>query len=245
MAPGEAPARTEWSSRPGAAALSLPEQVADALGAAIIEGRLGPGERIHEQTIAESFSVSRGPAREALRILERDGLVRFQARRGAHVAELTADEVAEVFEIRAALLGVAARRLASSQAGYAAIGADIARLPGLARDGGADAYVDALQRIELALAQAGGNTMLHTLLFPLAHRTVRYTRLALAVPARRTQSARLWRRLWSAIETADPAAAQQLAEALVLAVRDAALTAVRAATIAAGPAPRTSRQESR
>jgi DNA-binding GntR family transcriptional regulator len=220
-----------WSPRPGAAALSLPEQIAEALGGAIIAGRLEPGERIHEAEVATRFSVSRGPAREALRILERDGLVQFQARRGARVTALTVDEVAEVFEVRSALLGLAARRLAEGHdLGEAeVIERRVARLGALARDPDVDRYVAAVHELNLMLARACGSALLRGMFFSLAHRTLRYTRLGLATPARRIQSARGWRRLWSTIQEGDGAGARQSAEALVLASRDTAINRLRGA----------------
>ena len=90
-----------WSPNPGASALSLAEQIAEQIGNAIIRGELLPGDRVREEEVAGRFSVSRGPVRESLRILERDGLIRIQARRGARVTRLTVDEVDEVFELRA------------------------------------------------------------------------------------------------------------------------------------------------
>jgi DNA-binding GntR family transcriptional regulator len=236
--------RFGWSPRPGAAALSLPEQIAEALGGAIIAGRLEPGERMQEGDIAEQFSVSRGPAREALRILERDGLVQFQARRGARVTMLTVDEVAEVFEVRGALLGVAARRLAAQteRQDTADIERRIARLAALAREDDADRYVAAVHELNLLLAKACGSALLKGMFFSLAHRTLRYTRLGLATPARRSQSARNWRRLWSTIQAGDATGAQEQAEALVLASRDTAISRLRDAqpadSSAAPPAPR-------
>jgi DNA-binding GntR family transcriptional regulator len=239
-----------WSPSPGAAALSLPEQIAEALGGAIIAGALEPGERIHEGEIAGQFSVSRGPAREALRILERDGLVQFQARRGARVTTLTIDEVAEVFEVRSALLGLAARRLAEQDepAEADAIERRIAGLPALARDPDTDRYVGAVHELNLTIARACGSALLRGMFSSLSHRTLRYTRLGLGTPARRAQSARNWRRLWAAIQAGDGPGAQQTAEALVLASRDTAITRLREAqandTPGAPPAPRIRRRAS-
>jgi DNA-binding GntR family transcriptional regulator len=236
--------RFAWSPRPGAAALSLPEQIAESVGAAIIAGVLQPGARVHEQEIAERFSVSRGPAREALRILERDGLVQFQARRGARVTELTIDEVAEVFEMRSALLGVAARRLARhppSPQDADSIGQRVSRLPALARSGDAERYVAAVHELNLTIASVCGSTLLRNTFTSLAHRTLRYTRLGLATPARRQQSARNWRRLWATIVSGDAGGAQALAESLVLASRDTAIARLREAAAdeaGAGPAAR-------
>ena len=88
------------------------EQVAEQLGQAILQGQYAPGERVGEQAVAEMFSLSRGPVRDALRILERQGLVEIRPRRGAHVVELALNDVADIFNVRCALLGLAARYLA-------------------------------------------------------------------------------------------------------------------------------------
>jgi DNA-binding GntR family transcriptional regulator len=55
--------------------LSLAEQIAERISIEILRGRYQPGERIIEQGIADSFKVSRGPVRDAIRILEREGVV--------------------------------------------------------------------------------------------------------------------------------------------------------------------------
>jgi DNA-binding GntR family transcriptional regulator len=54
---------------------SLPEQIAAQLSERIVSGAYTPGQRVMEQAIAEEFDVSRGPVREALRLLEKEGLV--------------------------------------------------------------------------------------------------------------------------------------------------------------------------
>ncbi len=88
------------------------EQVAKQLGQDILQGRYAPGQRIGEQAVAEAFALSRGPVRDALRILERQGLVEIRPRRGAVVAELALNDVADVFNVRCALLSLAVRYLA-------------------------------------------------------------------------------------------------------------------------------------
>lgn len=90
---------------------STGEQIAKQLGQAILQGLHAPGERVGEQVVAEMFSVSRGPVRDALRILERQGLVEIQLRRGARVRHLAHNEVADIFNVRCALLGLAVRYL--------------------------------------------------------------------------------------------------------------------------------------
>jgi DNA-binding GntR family transcriptional regulator len=73
----------------------------------IIQGRLQPGQQIKEQEISDRLGVSRPPVREAFKILEAGGLVRREPRRGVFVAELTADDVWEIYTLKTALYTLA------------------------------------------------------------------------------------------------------------------------------------------
>jgi len=86
----------------------LRELVFDAIREAILDGTLAPGERLMEAQLAEELGVSRTPVREAIRQLELAGFVVMIPRRGAYVADISLKDVAEVFEIRGALEGLAA-----------------------------------------------------------------------------------------------------------------------------------------
>jgi DNA-binding GntR family transcriptional regulator len=83
----------------------------DALRAAILDGRLPPGQRLKEIPLAEQLGISRGPIREALRLLERDGLVELIPNRGALVPEVRALDVLEVYALRASLGSLALQKL--------------------------------------------------------------------------------------------------------------------------------------
>src|SRR3954471_8772805 len=96
--------------------LSLPDQIAARLSERIVSGAYAPGQRIMEQALAAEFAVSRGPVREALRILERDGLVTILPRRGALVTNPEIGEVKEIFDIRAMLNGLRDRLIAEDPA---------------------------------------------------------------------------------------------------------------------------------
>ncbi|MFC7496974.1 MULTISPECIES: GntR family transcriptional regulator [unclassified Nocardioides] len=87
----------------------------EALRTAIIEGQLGPGERIVEQRVAAELNVSRTPVREAVRMLAADGLVVASRHRGATVRTLDRSEVRDLYGLRARLEAYAAE-LASSRA---------------------------------------------------------------------------------------------------------------------------------
>ena len=86
----------------------LRELVFESLHEAIISGQLSPGERMMEIQLAEEMGVSRTPIREAIRKLELEGLVLMIPRKGAYVAGLSMKDIADVFEIRRALEGLAA-----------------------------------------------------------------------------------------------------------------------------------------
>jgi DNA-binding GntR family transcriptional regulator len=96
----------------GVAVRTLPEQIADDLGAAIARGDFAGGERLLEIAIAQRYGVSRGPVREALRLLALRGLAVLYPRRGAFVVEVSLDSLVDLFNMRAVLMGLATRYFA-------------------------------------------------------------------------------------------------------------------------------------
>ncbi len=87
------------------------EVAADSLREAIAKGLISPGARIKEIPVAEHLGLSRGPIREAMRLLEHDGLLRLIPNKGAVVPEPTSDDVLEVYAMRAALGSLALHKL--------------------------------------------------------------------------------------------------------------------------------------
>ena len=216
---------------------SLPEQIAARLSERIVSGAYTPGQRIMEQGVAAEFEVSRGPVREALRLLEKEGLVIILPRRGAQVTNPTIEEVNEIFDIRAMLNGLRDRLIAESpQRGQLlpVIEREIARLAQAADLAGTgDDYIDTVTRLNRLLTQAAGNRRLQAILGSLAIQTVRYTRLGLSTPQRRQQSVRHWQTLLRAIRDGDGDAAERIARQRVLDSRDAAVEHLRAQASAA------------
>jgi DNA-binding GntR family transcriptional regulator len=82
---------------------STTEQAADVIRQALLSGRLLPGTPLREAALAAELGVSRSTLREAARILESEGLVRYQMNRGIVVADLTAADVADIYAARAAV----------------------------------------------------------------------------------------------------------------------------------------------
>jgi DNA-binding GntR family transcriptional regulator len=88
---------------------TLSDYVADQLRLAILVGELQPSQRLVEEDLATSLQTSRGPVRDAIRMLENEGLVIRQPHRGSFVAELNPDDVREIYSLREALEALAIR----------------------------------------------------------------------------------------------------------------------------------------
>jgi DNA-binding GntR family transcriptional regulator len=84
-------------------------RIVEAIRDAILQGRIKPGERIRERELVESLGISRSPLREAIRVLEAEGLVTTAAHRGAWVSELSANDLRETTDVRIMLETYAAR----------------------------------------------------------------------------------------------------------------------------------------
>ena len=206
---------------------SLSEQIAAQLSERIVTGLYAPGQRIMEQAIAAEFAVSRGPVREALRLLERDGLVTILPRRGAQTTNLSSAEVKEIFDIRAVLNGLRDRALAEDPERLRllpALEAEVAKLARFARQPElGEAYIETVFALNRVLTSASRNRRLRMIIDSLALQTLRYSRLGLSTPQRRRQSVQHWQKLLKAIRDGDGAAAERIAQQRVIDSRDAAV----------------------
>jgi DNA-binding GntR family transcriptional regulator len=95
-------------------------RVYDALRESLLEGSPGPGARLRTAALAERFGTSRTPVREALVLLEADGLVELEPRRGAIVRGFAADDLGDVYDVRG-LLEPRAAALAATRAAPEAV----------------------------------------------------------------------------------------------------------------------------
>jgi len=216
---------------PGSPMLSLPEQIAAQLAGRITAGSYAPGQRIMEQAVAAEFGVSRGPVREALRRLEKDGLVTILPRRGAQVTKLSIPEVREIFDIRVALNGLRDRGIAEDPERLKLLPMleqEVMELARLSRDARhSDEYVQRVFRLNRALTAASRSARLRAILDALAGQTLRYSQLGLASELRRRQSVRHWQELVKAVREGDGDRAQRAAELRVRASRDEAIKKLR------------------
>jgi len=158
-APGQ-PQHSEAS--PEGAALPLAQLAAARVRDMIIQDQLTPGEWIREQALADKLKVSRTPLREALKMLELEGLIRLLPNRGAVVTELTVAEVEEKLEVLAVL-----EALAGKLACQKATDEELAEIRALhyemlawfSRQNRLE-YFKLNQRIHLAIVAASGNRTL-------------------------------------------------------------------------------------
>lgn len=90
--------------------------VADIIRQAIINGTMRPGTPVIEMALAEQLNVSRAPVREAIQILEADGLIESEPYKGKRVKPLTMKEVEELYSLREQFEAFAIRRVVESHA---------------------------------------------------------------------------------------------------------------------------------
>ena len=86
----------------------LREMVYEELKMQILTGTIIPGTRMMEVELAEEMGVSRTPIREAIRKLEKEGLVTIEPRRGAYASQISTDDMVEILEVRQNMEGLAA-----------------------------------------------------------------------------------------------------------------------------------------
>jgi phosphonate utilization transcriptional regulator len=93
---------------------SLTNVVQQEIERAILVGEYAPGSKLIEATLAFKLGVSRGPVREAFRMLEEAGLVRNEKNRGVFVRDIPIDEAIEIFDLRAVMDELVGRQLAKN-----------------------------------------------------------------------------------------------------------------------------------
>jgi DNA-binding GntR family transcriptional regulator len=107
----------------------LGDHVADQLREAIVTDKLKPGQRIVEREIAEIMQTSRGPVRDALLLLENEGLVVRYPHRGTFVAELSFEDAEEIYSLRLSIELLAVKYVVEK-----ATSADLDELDGLVEE---------------------------------------------------------------------------------------------------------------
>lgn len=184
----------------------------------IATGRIRPGERLDEVSLAARFGVSRTPIREALHNLAASGLIEIRPHRGAIVTDVPPHRLVEMFDVMAELEAMssrlAARRLLPE--GRVAILEAYAACSQAAEENDTDAYYYENERFHCAIYAAGGNSFLCEQAIGLSRRLKPFRRLQLRVGARVRASLEEHKRILDAILAGDSEAAAREAHAHVV-----------------------------
>jgi len=154
---------------------SLRSQAVEQLRKAIVTGRLEPGSMHSEQSIAADMAISRTPIREALLQLAAEGLVEFVPQRGVRITALDAEQLAQVFEFRAAIEGFCAASLATQPEPdvLARLDAELERQKAIIKADDRLAWVQANMDFHTQLVASAGNRQMVDALALLASHTMR------------------------------------------------------------------------
>jgi DNA-binding GntR family transcriptional regulator len=204
---------------------TLAEQVFRRLSAAILAGELAPGAKISEPALAKQYGVSRGPLREALHRLQERKLITRSPNQGPRVVKPSAAVLAELFMVREALEGMAARLAATNatDAEIAALRAGVTESaggPNGTPDAGAELDERYDQDFHFSIAQCSRNPTLIELLCAELYPLLRLYRgqLPLVRPRRRPAVIE-HERIVSAIEDRDPELSELLMRRHIAAAR--------------------------
>ncbi|NLO88803.1 MAG: GntR family transcriptional regulator [Clostridia bacterium] len=192
----------------------LRDIVFEALREAIIDGTLKPGERLMELQLAEELGVSRTPIREAIRKLELEGLVVMIPRKGAYVAGISIKDIADVFEIRAALeslaAGLAAQRITEPE--IEELYRCLEKVAEASKEGDFEKVVQSDTELHDLIYRASRNSHLVQLINRLREQIQRFRSTTLSYPGRIQQTLSEHENLVRAISRGDSALARALAQ---------------------------------
>lgn len=215
------------SATPQPAFLSLPEQVVARLTEEILTGVYAPGERLKEQEIAMRIGISRAPLREALRLLEADGLIEILPWRGARVVEHSRVEISELFDARADMFGLCARHVAlrGKAEDIEIFCAEILKLIEQT-DVGCDerTYKTQTNHIYTLMSSSINNRYLRGMMDSLRQKMFwYYCYLGTSTIERRRDSNKLWEQLSQALRQRDANSAENAAHTITTASKEFAL----------------------
>lgn len=245
---------------PSRAAAPVAEQIAVRIAGLITMDRIHSGQRLLEKDIGEVLQVSRAPVREALRILERERLVQFNARRGAIVMAPDAQDVDDIYVVRSALYDVLLRQLMQTRADDLDVlfAHHMPRMAAAVTARSVDDYALESFLLNMAIFDLSPNRLLADLLASISLRVLRYVRVGLnsADPERLAANVTSWRAFQRAVARRDIdgvlssaarriATSKQAAQRALVAPAAAADTGVKTDKTAAAPARSTPSTSSR
>lgn len=208
------PAQPVLAEAAGSSRTGTADTVAEALRHRIQNNELQPGEWLRESWICGEFGVGRSIVRRALRILGEDGLVTIEENRGACVSATTVDEVFDLYEIRAALYGLAARFacMRASDAAIAAILLDIdLMLDALKTDSAGDYIVELSEKTFSEMASHASIDAQRMIASVRRKTRFHFSFVVLSLNSNRRTPFELWRNMRVALSARDAESASKSA----------------------------------
>lgn len=178
----------------------------------ILTDRLRPNQRISELAVCKALGISRSPVREALRMLERDGLVKQSGNRGIIVADITPEEADELYLIHGHLIGLAVKLACQRMKGedLSWMGGLVSKLKDAANRGDRSRFLEIRAELERFVGERSFSPRLAHLLEVMAYPSARYRVFHVSVPGYMEEVARCYEGLHQAFSAADESAAEQL-----------------------------------
>lgn len=197
---------------------------------AILDGRLQPGQRLKEEELARELGISRTPVREALLILQTEGMVEAAPNRGATVRSYDADDLGEMYLLRAALEGLGARLAAErvKARDLALLRKSCDRFEAIGMLGTLEELVKENLFFHNTILEIAGSERIAHLVRSVTELPLVYKSYLWYSPSQKLVSAHYHRQIVHALEARDPERAESVMKQHVFEARDVLVSQVRA-----------------
>lgn len=197
---------------------------------AIIDGGLAPGERLKEEELARELGISRTPVREALLVLQTEGLVEAAPNRGAAVRAHSAEDLDDLYQLRALLEGYAARRAATrvTDGDIAELRGSCNRFDDLSSDDDLRAIVRENLLFHSAILEVAGSARLRSMVRKVIELPLVYKSYIWYSPDQKRISAHYHRQITNALAARDAERAELIMKEHVFEARDLLVAHLRA-----------------
>lgn len=200
----------------------LSPAIAEELKRLIYSGEVRPGDRLNEAALALRMGTSRGPIREAIRMLAGLGLVTAVPNRGVFVRQISVREMAEIYELRALIFGYAAERACEhlDEAHRTELEGLLAQMDAACETGDGTAYYEQNLRFHALILELSGNQRAHQAYDEHVKELHLFRRSYFNVPGNMRRSNAEHRAIFEAIVKGAASRARSLAERHVLSGRE-------------------------
>jgi DNA-binding GntR family transcriptional regulator len=177
----------------------------------ILADRLRPNQRISELAVCKDLGMSRSPIREALRMLERDGLVKQSGNRGVVVADITPEEADELYLVHGHLIGLATRLACRRMKGEAlsSMGKLVDKLRQCAAKKDRHGFLETRAELERLICERSFSPRLAHLFEVMAYPSARYRAFHVSVPGYMEEVVRCYEGVRDAFSRGDDLAAER------------------------------------